>query len=81
MTVLQSIALIPLVQLATTMPISIGGWGVREAGMVGLLAMIGVPKAAALLLSIQLGLVVTLVSLPGGILYACRRAVPQPMAG
>lgn len=72
-TVIQCIALIPLVALATTLPISIGGWGVREAGMVGLLAMLSVPKAAALLLSIQLGLIVTIASLPGGALYACRR--------
>jgi glycosyltransferase 2 family protein len=67
--ILQCLTLVPLVLLAITMPISIGGWGIREAGMVGMLGMVGVPQAAALMLSVQLGLTNILVSLPAGLLW------------
>lgn len=69
----QCILLIPPVLLAIALPISIGGWGVREAGMVSMLSLAGVPQAAALMLSIQLGLMGILVSLPGGVLWLAYR--------
>lgn len=70
---LHCLAIVPLVLLATTIPISIGGWGVREASMVGMLGLIGIDKALALVLSVQLGLVTILVSLPGGVLWLLHR--------
>lgn len=74
---LQALALLPPVLLATTLPISIGGWGVREASAVGLLALAGIPQAAALLLAIQIGLINIVVSLPAGLLWlAMRRRRP-----
>lgn len=72
-TPLQCITLIPPVVLATTLPISMGGWGVREAGMVGMFALVKVPQAAALMLSIQMGLMAILVSLPGSLLWLMYR--------
>lgn len=81
LTVMQSITLIPLVLLITTIPISIGGWGVREVGMVGLLGFIGVPQAAALMLSIEMGFIVIFLSLPAAVLWlAHRRHVAQEKA-
>lgn len=78
LSVLQALAFIPPVVLATTLPISIGGWGVREAGMVGMLGMIGIEQAQALLLSVQLGLISIIVTLPAGLLWlAYRKRVPQ----
>src|SRR5258708_6899538 len=63
------IVLIPLVTLITLVPISIGGWGVREGALVVLLGGIGVPSAAALALSILFGLSSIVVSVPGAIFW------------
>lgn len=72
-TPMQIFTLLPPVTLAATLPVSIGGWGIREAGMVGMLGLAGVPQAAALMLSIQLGLGTILISLPGGPLWLATR--------
>jgi hypothetical protein len=69
----ESLTLIPPVVLATTLPLSIGGWGIREAGMVGMLGMVGIPRAGALVLSVQLGLLSVLMSLPAGVLWLLYR--------
>ena len=77
--------LMPPVTLLVSLPISAGGWGVREGAMVAALAMLGVDRAAALLLSVELGALTLLVSLPGGAiwLWRCLRApnrAPRGMA-
>jgi uncharacterized protein (TIRG00374 family) len=63
------IVLIPLVTLITLIPISIGGWGIREGALVFLLGGIGVPASGALALSILFGLAGILTSLPGSIMW------------
>ncbi|MDE3038639.1 MAG: flippase-like domain-containing protein, partial [Pseudomonadota bacterium] len=68
-TLLQCTTLVPPVMLAAMLPVSIGGWGVREAGMVAMLSLAGVPPETALLVSIQLGLLVALAASPGGLLW------------
>jgi glycosyltransferase 2 family protein len=77
--------LIPPVVLVAALPISIGGWGVRENAMIIALAPIGVAAGSALLIAVQLALLASLLSLPGGILwlahYGLRRgpaAARQP---
>ena len=55
----------PVVVLAQVLPISVGGWGVREAAAVALLAMTGIDAASALLVSIAFGLLIFLATLPG----------------
>jgi hypothetical protein len=57
--------LAPLVILATTLPISLGGWGIREGSTVGLFSLIGVAPAISLTSSIVIGLLSTAVSIPG----------------
>jgi len=79
------LALIPPVILATTLPISIGGWGVREGAMVVALGAIGVPAEGALVLSVVVGLVGMASALPGGLIWLLggdRRmgVVPDPAA-
>ena len=64
--------LMPPVMLLVALPISAGGWGVREGAMVAALALVGIGSAPALLLSVELGLLVTLVSLPGGAIWLHR---------
>ena len=63
------LALIPPVLLVTTLPISIAGWGVRELSMVAAFGLIGVPDEGAVALSVLFGLVVAVMSLPGGLFW------------
>ncbi|HTW54622.1 MAG TPA: lysylphosphatidylglycerol synthase transmembrane domain-containing protein [Stellaceae bacterium] len=64
--------LMPPVMLVVALPISAGGWGVREGAVVAALALVGVGTAPALVLSVELGLIGTLVSLPGGAIWLRR---------
>ena len=64
--------LMPPVMLVIALPISAGGWGVREGAIVAALGLVGIGTAPALLLSIELGLIGTLVSLPGGAIWLRR---------
>ncbi|MDC0985835.1 lysylphosphatidylglycerol synthase transmembrane domain-containing protein [Alphaproteobacteria bacterium] len=66
---LDCLLLVPPALLVTTLPISIGGWGVREGALVATLAIAGVPPEGALVLSMLVGLVTVVISLPGGILW------------
>ena len=66
---LDCLVLIPPVVLVSTIPISIAGWGVREAAMITLLALVGVAKADAFVLSVLFGLLTFGLSLPGGIVW------------
>ena len=70
---LDSLTLVPWVLLISIIPLSIGGWGLREAAMVFALALISVPQAAALTISVQLGLLSIITSLPAGILWMVNR--------
>ena len=66
---LDCLVLIPPVVLVSTIPISIAGWGVREAAMITLLALVGVAEADAFVLSVLFGLLTFGLSLPGGIVW------------
>jgi glycosyltransferase 2 family protein len=63
------IAVMSFVAFATALPISVAGWGVREVSMVSLLGLLGIDREAALVLSIEFGIINTLVCLPGGIIW------------
>ena len=67
------LVMIPPILVATFVPVSIGGWGVREGAMVIGLGMIGVASEGALALSILFGLGNLVVSLPGGGLWVATR--------
>jgi uncharacterized membrane protein YbhN (UPF0104 family) len=59
--------IVPVAVLLSTLPISIGGWGVREASLSYGLVLFGVAQAAAALLGLALGIGMLLAALPGGI--------------
>ena len=73
-TVIDCLILMQPVTLLANLPISIGGWGVREAAMVTFFGLIGVPSSAAVIVSIQIGLLAVVLSLPGGILFLLQRS-------
>jgi 8-oxo-dGTP pyrophosphatase MutT (NUDIX family) len=67
------IALFSPALLLSMMPISLGGWGVREAALVWLLGTANVPQDASLAISLLFGIVTTAASLVGGVLWLFER--------
>ena len=61
------LVLVPLVMLASAVPISIAGWGVREGVMVAALSALGVGTEPALVLSLVLGVVALFHGLIGAV--------------
>ena len=72
------LALTPPVLLLTTLPISFGGWGPREAGLIWLFGLFGIAAAPALAVSVALGVLVMMAGLPGGALWLSRLARRSP---
>jgi uncharacterized membrane protein YbhN (UPF0104 family) len=67
------VAIVPVSLLLSAIPISLAGWGIREASMVVGFSAFGMPPEDATLLSVWLGLSILLSSIPGGILWGCQR--------
>ena len=70
---LAMIAVTAIMTLVVALPISVAGWGVREMSLVALLGLLGIGREAALALSVELGLIGTLLSLPGGVVWLMLR--------
>lgn len=67
--------LLPPVFVASTLPISVGGWGTREIAMITLLSFAGISADQAVLISVWLGVASILISLPGAFFYLGDRAL------
>lgn len=75
------ILVVPIVAIFTSLPISVGGMGVREGVMVFLLGAIGVPTTTAVSISLVYFAILILVTLPGGIfLLTAKRNVENGYA-
>jgi len=61
--------IVPPVTLLQLVPLSLAGWGVREAALVLALGAFGVPAEAALAVSVLVGFSLILASLPGGLIW------------
>jgi uncharacterized membrane protein YbhN (UPF0104 family) len=75
------LVLTPIVVLVIMLPISLGGWGVREGALITALSFMHVPSEVALLVSVQFGLIMIAVGLPGGALWLVdsdRYRIAQP---
>lgn len=68
--------LVPLVFLVALMPVSLAGWGIREAGAVWLFGFAGVPAEVALAMSILFGLALIGAGIPGLLLLLTPDPVP-----
>lgn len=66
-----------LVTLLAMVPVSLAGWGVREASYLVLLVPLGVPAEKAVLLGVAIGLQGLLASLPGGVSILAGLAAPR----
>lgn len=63
--------------MLSVLPISFGGWGVREAGVIGLLGTFGVDAEHALSLSLIWGLLQAVISVVGGFAWWLERDDPK----
>ena len=55
--------------LASVLPISMAGWGVREGTMVALFGLVDIPPTQAMTVSVTFGVLMVLTSLPAGLLW------------
>ncbi|MGH8746827.1 MAG: lysylphosphatidylglycerol synthase domain-containing protein [Burkholderiales bacterium] len=67
------VSIVPLAVIASALPISINGWGVREATIVALAAPLGVSAPGALLVSLTIGALNMAASLPGALVMLRAR--------
>lgn len=64
--------------LISMIPVSLAGWGVREAGFLVILVPLGVPSENALMLGISFGLAGLCGALIGGLSIALGLSAPEP---
>lgn len=69
---LDCLVLVPPIVVITLVPISIAGWGIREGAMIFGFALVGVPEADALALSVATGLCQIVAGIPGGLIWLGR---------
>jgi uncharacterized membrane protein YbhN (UPF0104 family) len=67
------LALVPGALFAMSLPVSIGGWGLREASAVALWTMAGLPAGEAMASSVLYGLLALIGALPGAVVLALDR--------
>jgi uncharacterized membrane protein YbhN (UPF0104 family) len=75
---LMLISVTGIILLVSMIPISLAGWGIREAGFIALLVPMGVNSTSALALGVAFGFSQLLSSLPGGLSILIGLAKHQP---
>lgn len=78
LTMTDALLIMPSVLVLTALPISIGGWGVREAGLAGGFALIGLDPGIAVTTSILFGAVNVLGGIIGGLVFLAMGS-PKPV--
>lgn len=78
---LQVLALTPVLLLAMLIPFSVAGWGLREGAAAGVWALVGLPPAQGVAVSLAYGVLVLLASLPGIWVALNRRHAAQLSGG
>jgi uncharacterized protein (TIRG00374 family) len=74
---IDCVALVPLALLVTIIPISLGGWGLREGAFLVAFGLVGVTPGDAVVLSITFGITSIVASLPGGLIWLFNTDVRQ----
>ncbi|WP_426442431.1 lysylphosphatidylglycerol synthase transmembrane domain-containing protein [Bradyrhizobium genosp. P] len=63
------VLVVPPVTLVQLLPISLAGWGIREAALVVVLSAFNIPSEIALTISLLFGACQILIALPGGLIW------------
>jgi len=69
------LVVVPLVELARVVPVSLSGVGVREGSFAGLMAQFGTGETETIVLAFLFYLLLTVNGMAGGVLYLIRTAV------
>lgn len=75
----DGLLILPSVLFIASLPISIAGWGVREAGLAGGFVLLGFPGDVAITTSILAGLINIVAGLPGAILFLFEKDRSRPI--
>lgn len=75
LTIVDCLILAPFPLFLSALPISLGGWGVREGALVVAFGLVGVPSQMALAISVLFGLSILAATLPGGLVLLERALV------
>lgn len=78
---LNMLILIPPVMLISMIPLSIGGWGIREGAMVVAFGYAGIEPSQALAVSVLLGISTLAVAATGGAIWLAERNPARAAAG
>lgn len=70
-----TVLLIPWILLAMSLPLTLGGWGIREFSAVGLATLAGLDYELALATAAFYGMMVTIAALPGLLVFWLGRKV------
>ena len=74
---LDCLLIVPPALLLTVLPISLGGWGVREVTFVAAFGLVGLQAEGAFALSAAFGLATLASSLPGALFWVLLPRAPQ----
>jgi uncharacterized membrane protein YbhN (UPF0104 family) len=75
----QGAAILPVVMLLTSLPISFAGWGLREGAIIIALGVYGVPQETALALSLVYGVLQLFSAIPGLALWIWEKRRVKPI--
>ncbi|EKV28564.1 hypothetical protein C882_0775 [Caenispirillum salinarum AK4] len=67
-----AVSAVPIVLLSMTVPITVGGWGVREGAAAALWAVVGLPASEGVAISVLYGVVILLSASPGALVLLRR---------
>lgn len=82
---IEMLILLPVVSLVSSLPLTVGGWGVREGAFIYAFGLIGIQMEQAFMLSVQVGLAgiaaTLMLGLPWGLSLRTRPSIaPSPPA-
>ena len=60
-------SVLPVITLVASLPVSFGGWGIREGAFVFGLGLIGIPMETAFVISVEIGLLTMLATILAGV--------------
>jgi uncharacterized membrane protein YbhN (UPF0104 family) len=70
---MDAAVLVPVIMLASALPISIAGWGAREGAAVVLMSQVNIAPSSAVSLSLLFGLINLVMSCFGGLVWLLTR--------
>ncbi len=77
------VTVVPLILIAMLIPVSVGGWGLREGAAATIWPVVGATSEAGIAASVAFGVVILVASLPGlwVLMTRLRRSNPDPTPG